>query len=132
MNALPNDSCSRVARAGQAARSRGAAWIGVVLALLLTGCSSMEFTRESETHGQFYANGVSVTILSIDLPRRAIDIARENLSDARQPNMRIEREVRFPYLGWFDWIFDIFSIRFASISGTWGFAPYGPTGGPAN
>ncbi len=83
----------------------------------------MSFTRLSETHGEFYANGVAVTILGIDLPRAAIDIARENLSDARQPNMKIEEELITPYLGWFDWILDIFSVRFASLSGTWGFSP---------
>jgi hypothetical protein len=83
----------------------------------------MTFERQSETHGEFYANGVAFTILSVDLPKRAIDIARENLSDSRQPNMRIEHEMTFPYLGPFDWILDILSIRFSSISGTWGFPP---------
>lgn len=106
--------------------------LALAVSALGTSCSSMEFTRESETHGTFYANGVAVTILSIDLPRRAVDIARENLSDARQPNMVIEKEVSFPYLGWFDWILDIFSVRFASVSGTWGFAPPEATGGVAN
>ena len=97
-----------------------------LLALLLfatSSCSSLSFTRLSETHGEFYANGIAVTILGIDLPRAAIDIARENLSDARQPNMQIKEELVTPYLGWFDWFLDIFSIRFASISGTWGFSP---------
>ena len=88
-----------------------------------SSCSSMSFTRLSETHGEFYANGIAVTILGIDLPRAAIDIARENLSDARQPNMQIQEELITPYLGWFDWFLDIFSVRFASISGTWGFSP---------
>ncbi len=92
----------------------------------------MEFTRQSESHGEFYANGVAFTILSIDLPKRAIDIPRENLSDARQPNMRIEREFVFPYLGPFDWVFDIISIRFASITGTWGFDPASTTSEYAN
>jgi hypothetical protein len=91
----------------------------------------MEFTRQSESHGEFYANGVSFTILSIDIPKRAVDIPRENLSDARQPNMRVEREFVFPYLGPFDWILDIISFRFASISGTWGFAPPTTTNEPA-
>lgn len=91
----------------------------------------MEFTRQSESHGEFYANGISFTILSIDMPKRAIDIPRENLSDARQPNMRIEREFVFPYFGPLDWILDILSIRFASISGTWGFPPAPATSEPA-
>ena len=92
----------------------------------------MSFSRQSETHGEFYANGISITVLGIDLPRSAIDIARENLSDARQPNMRIEDETIFPNLGWFNWILEIVSIRFGSISGTWGFPPDGETGVLAN
>jgi hypothetical protein len=100
-----------------------ASFLALALVTLLSGCSSMEFQRLSETHGEFYGNGVAITIFSIDLPKRAIDIARENLSDARQPNMRIEEELVFPYFGPLDWILDIFSVRFASISGTWGFPP---------
>ena len=91
----------------------------------------MEFVRSSETHGEFYGNGLAFTIFSIDIPKRAIDIARENLSDARQPNMRIEDTFVFPYLGPFDWLLDIISVRFASISGTWGFPPETATDGSA-
>jgi hypothetical protein len=108
--------------------------IAAVALLLVTvsACSSMSFTRKSETHGEFYANGVAVTILGIDLPRSAVDIARENLSDARQPNMRVREELVFPYFGVVDWILDIFSIRYASISGTWGFPPASATDGFSN
>ena len=106
-------------------RDRSLGLLLLVVLIVTTSCSSMSFTRESETHGKFYANGISITLLSIDLPRAALDIARENLSDARQPNMRIEEETVFPYLGWFDWIFDIVGIRYGSISGTWGFPPDG-------
>lgn len=106
--------------------------LAALLLLGLSACSSMEFTRASESHGEFYASGVAFTIFAFDFPRRAIDIPRENLSDARQPNMRIEREFVFPYLGPVDWLLDIISIRFASISGTWGFAPAGATSEPAS
>jgi hypothetical protein len=105
------------------------------IALLLatvSACSSMSFTRKSETHGEFYANGIAVTILGIDLPRSAVDIARENLSDARQPNMRVREQLVFPYFGVVDWILDIFSIRYASISGTWGFPPVSATDESSN
>lgn len=90
---------------------------------LLSSCSSLEFSRDSETGGTFHSSGVGFTIFSIDMPKRAIDIARENASDARRPNMQVEREVIFPYLGPFDWLLDIIAIRYASISGTWGFPP---------
>lgn len=119
---------------GAAARLLLAARLSLcALALgLTTACSSMEFTRLSETHGEFYANGVAITILGIDWPKRAVDIPRENLSDARQPNMRIQDELIFPYLGPVDWLLDILSIRFASISGTWGFDPARVGDGLAN
>ena len=33
----------------------------------------------------------------------------------------IEEKLIFPYLGPLDWILDIVSLRYARISGTWGF-----------
>jgi len=53
----------------------------------------------------------------------AMDIARENASDARQPNSVITEATVWPYLGWFDWLLDIVGVRYASVSGTWGFPP---------
>lgn len=111
-------------------RSAALAWI---LALALaTSCTSVSFTRESESHGRFQARGWAFTIFAIDIPKRAVDIPRENLSDARQPNMRIEKEVVWPYLGPVDWLLDIISFRFARISGTWGFAPDAATAAPSS
>ena len=92
-------------------------------ALLLTACADLEFERDSETSGTFVSTGTSVTILSWDLPKDAMNIARENASDARQPNMVVEYARLWPTLGRFDWLLDIFSVRFAKITGTWGFRP---------
>lgn len=90
--------------------------------LLSTSCASVHFTRETESSGTFTASGLAITLFSIDVPKRALDIARENASDANLPNMEVNSAVVFPYLGWFDWILDIASVRYARVSGTWGFS----------
>ena len=99
----------------------------LLFATLLLGvtasCASVSFERETLTSGTFESTGVAFTILSIDLPKSAIDIARENASDARQPNTQITDAKVIPYLGWFDWLLDIVGVRYAKVEGTWGFAP---------
>ena len=67
------------------------------------------------------STGWSVTVLSFDLPKSALNIARENASDARQPNMLVEETVVVPHLGRFDVLLDLFCVKYARISGTWGF-----------
>ncbi len=98
----------------------------LLAALLVAGtasCASVSFERETLTSGTFESTGLAFTILSIDLPKSAIDIARENASDARQPNTQITEAKVIPYLGWFDWLLDIVGVRYAKVSGTWGFEP---------
>ena len=99
----------------------------LLLAALLLGatasCASVSFERETLTSGTFESTGLAFTILSIDLPKSAIDIARENAPDARQPNTRITEAKVAPYLGWFDWLLDIAGVRYAKVEGTWGFEP---------
>ncbi|MFT4539965.1 MAG: hypothetical protein ACI841_001737 [Planctomycetota bacterium] len=95
--------------------------IGLMLTIGLHGCASVHYDRHTETSGTFVTTGTAFTILTIDLPQRAIDIARENASDAGLPNMVIENVTIFPHLGPFDWILDLVSIRYARISGHWGF-----------
>jgi hypothetical protein len=96
--------------------------IAGVLALL-SSCASVEFKRDSQTSGTFVSTGWSFTILSYDLPKGALKIARENASDARQPNMVVTDATVVPYLGPFDVLLDIISIRYARVIGTWGFPP---------
>ncbi len=93
------------------------------LSLPLVSCASVHFERDSETSGTFTSTGLSVTILSYDIPKGALNIARENASDARQPNMVVEETSVVPDWGRLDWLLDIVSIRYAKISGTWGFQP---------
>ena len=106
-------------RPRRAVRLLGAA----TLALSLTACASVEFQRDTQTSGTFVSKGFAFTFLSIDMPKRAIDIARENASDARQPNTVVTEAGVWPYLGWFDWMLDIVGVRWATVSGTWGFPP---------
>ncbi len=97
---------------------------GWALALCaLCSCASVEFTRETTSSGTFESTGLAFTILSIDLPKGAMDIARENASDARIPNTEITEATVWPHLGWFDWLLDIVGVRYARVSGTWGFPP---------
>ncbi len=96
---------------------------GLALTLALGSCASVEFIRDTETSGRFKSTGMGVTILSLNVPKSAKNIAIENASDARQPNMVITKQTVFPYLGPVDWLLEIFSIRYARIEGTWGFEP---------
>jgi hypothetical protein len=101
------------------------------LALLASSCASLEFRRETETSGTFTSTGTAVTFLAWDLPKGAVLIARENANDARQPNLEVTSERVFPDLGWFNWLLDIVGVRYARITGTWGFPPE-PPAGPAD
>jgi len=88
-----------------------------------SGCGSLSFERTTETSGTFSSSGFAFTIFSIDLPKGAQLIARENASDANLANMEVTSTVTFPYLGPLDWILDIISFRYSRIEGTWGYAP---------
>lgn len=95
--------------------------LAVVLLVCCASCSSLSISRETQTSGRFKSSGWALTILSIDIPKQALDIARENASDSRLTNMQVETARVIPYLGWFDWLLDIISIRYARVEGTWGF-----------
>lgn len=84
-------------------------------------CSSLSFQRETETSGTYRATGWSFTFLTWDFPKQAIDIVRENVSDANLANMEVTQTVKAPDLGWFNWLLEIISVRYAKLSGTWGF-----------
>lgn len=91
---------------------------------LASACTSLKFTRDTETSGRFRATGWSFTILSIDLPKHALDTARENVADARRPNMVVEETTVIPHFGPFwDFLNDIIGIRYARITGRYGFEP---------
>lgn len=91
------------------------------LLCLAASCASVTFERTSETSGTFESSGLAFTLLSIDIPKSALNIARENAADANLPNMEVQEARVRPYLGWGDWLLDIIGIRKAYIRGTWGF-----------
>lgn len=91
--------------------------------LALASCASVSFERETQTSGRFRSTGFAFTILSIDLPKGALDIARENAADANLAHMVVQEVTVIPNLGWFDWLLDIVGVRWAKVEGTWGFAP---------
>lgn len=117
-----NISTAWVARAG--ARARSVAFPGVLSILLaasLSACASVSFERLTATSGTFKSTGWSVTILEMDFPKGALMVARENASDSNLANMVVEDVTQVPSWGPLNWLFEIFSIRYASVSGTWGF-----------
>lgn len=113
----PRFSCAP--RAG-AARPFVRALVGCAL-LSLAACSSVSFKRDTQTSGTFESSGSAFTIMAIDIPKPAIDIARENASDANLANMVVEEVKITPYLGAFDWLLDIIGWRRVVIRGRWGF-----------
>ncbi len=96
--------------------------LAVAALLFVASCASVKYERETQTSGTFRSQGWALTVLSIDLPKPALDIARENAADSNLANLVVNEVTVFPYLGWFDWLLDIVGVRFAKIKGTWGFA----------
>lgn len=94
----------------------------LVFLLLASGCSSLSFQRKTETSGTFVSTGWAFTILSVDIPKSSLQIARENASDSNLANLQVESVRVIPDFGGLNWILDILSVRYARIEGTWGFA----------
>jgi hypothetical protein len=94
----------------------------VLLVAGLSACGSVSFKRRTETSGTFRSTGWSFTIFSVDIPKGALQIARENASDANLANTSVEEVRVVPYFGPLDWLLDIISVRYARVEGTWGFS----------
>ena len=65
--------------------------VGSAVLVLLSACAGVSFERTTETSGTFSSYGLAVTILSSDFPKGAMQIARENASDANLANMEIKK-----------------------------------------
>jgi len=87
----------------------------------VASCASVQFDRTEEEAGVFHSSAWSMTFLGLELPGSALMIARANASDSALPNMEVSEETLRPYLGRFNWLLNIISIRYASVKGTWGF-----------
>lgn len=94
----------------------------VAFAVFTCSCASIDITRDTQSSGTFVSKGFAFTIVSIDVPRPALLIARDNAADARLTNMKVTHSRVTPDLGWWDWLLDIISVRWATIEGTWGFS----------
>jgi hypothetical protein len=88
----------------------------------LTSCANLSFERDTATSGTFESTATAFTLFSFDLPKGAMLIARENVSDANLANMVVTETRVTPYLGPFDWLLDIIGVRWARVRGTWGSA----------
>jgi len=103
--------------------SRSLRGLGLLLCLLASSCASLKTRATGATSGEFSSSAFSITFLSFDLPSPALQIARNNAADISQPNLLVDRETVFPYLGRLDWLLDIISFCFARVTGTWGDPP---------
>lgn len=111
----------RTATSAHRVRNALAAALLALVAAGSSACASVEFKQNTKTSGTFRSTGFSFVMLSIDIPKTAEQIARENAADAQLANTQVEEVFVFPYLGWFDWLLDVLGFRYARISGTWGF-----------
>jgi hypothetical protein len=91
-----------------------------------TSCSGLKVSRDTQTSGTFESKGTNVNLIWYEIPKSALDIARENAADSRLTNIRVTEAKVYPYWGpWFDWVLQIVGLRFAKIKGTWGFTGEG-------
>jgi hypothetical protein len=56
-----------------------------------------------------------------EVPKSALDIARENAADTRLTNIQVTEAREYPDLGWLDWLYRLLGVRFGVVEGTWGF-----------
>lgn len=110
---------------------KSASALAALSLVLLGSCASIDITRDTQTSGHFESSGTAFTIFSIDLPKPALNIARDNASDARLTNMQVTEILRRPDLGDWDWLLDILGVRYVCIVGTWGFTGEEPGSQPA-
>lgn len=103
-------------------RSLAATACAVLVTLSLAACTSLDIERDTLTSGTFRSRAWAFTILSWDLPKGALDTARENAADTRLVNMQVQKVKVTPDWGWWNWVLDIVSVRVATIRGTWGFS----------
>jgi hypothetical protein len=103
----------------------------LLLALLASSCASLDFEPSDGARGTFRSRALAFTFLGHDYPQSALLLARANASDSGLPALEVERERVFPYFWKMDFLLDVISVRYASVSGTYGPAEK-PMSAPAN
>lgn len=92
-----------------------------MLGLVLSSCANLEFQRDTQSSGTFTSSAWSFTVFSVDLPKSALNIARENASDANLPHTVVKEVKTGPDLGVLNFFLEILCLRYAKIEGTWGY-----------
>jgi hypothetical protein len=91
-----------------------------LLGLCCAACASIRFEPTDEDSGTFESSAVAVTFLGRDFPQSALALARANAADSELPNLLVQEELVFPYFWRLDFLLDVVSVRWATISGTYG------------
>lgn len=95
-------------------------WAAFLCLALSSGCASLDFEAADESTGTFTSRAMAFTFLGADIPQSAVLLARANASDSQLPNLVVTREVIFPYFWKLDFLLDLISVRWATVSGTYG------------
>ena len=95
-------------------------FLAVLGLLVCPACASLDFEPIDARTGRFRSTALAFTFLGNDLPQSALLIARANASDSQLPNLVVTHERVFPYFWRLDFLLDIISLRWASVSGTYG------------
>jgi len=88
--------------------------------LLCSACANLDFKATDARGGTFTSTAMALTFLGNDYPQSALLLARANASDSQLPNLVVTKEHVFPYFWKLDFLLDILSVRWASVSGTYG------------
>ena len=93
-----------------------------LLALLAAcaSCASLRIEPTGASQGTFHSSAWAFTFFGNDYPQEARRLAGANASDSQLPNLIVEEELVFPYFWKLDFLLDLISIRYASVSGTYG------------
>lgn len=94
----------------------------LVIGLWLPACASVSLKRSTKTSGTYVSTGWAVTLFSFDIPRGALKIARENAADFHLANTTETYARVTPDITWLNWLFEIVSVKKATVKGTWGFS----------
>ena len=94
--------------------------LAVPLVLACSACATLRFEPLDGNSGTFRATAMAFTFLGNDFPQPALLLARANAADSQLPNLVVTREWVFPYFWKLDFLLDILSLRWASVSGTYG------------
>ena len=95
-------------------------FLALACLLLSPACANLDFKATDARGGTFRSTAMAFTFLGTDFPQSALLLARANASDSQLPNLVVKRERIFPYFWKLDFLLDILSVRWASVSGTYG------------